>query len=313
MPPSGPTPEQISTTIKDSKKALEIAGDAQTYTAAGYATVEERCGEFFDKLTLYKNNSNFLSAQVATAGATAAGALALLSASTTAIGLVGMGAGLVASSIANFQNFAMVTPYPLETRQLVFAALQTAKTAKPASRVTDVYDARSTVAAYAQYCTYAGIASLSQQALQRGADNTVDAGLGKIPDVLRRQIANQAGGPLSDKQLALIVVLKDLTLTDAQRQAAVDAAALTARMKGLLLNVNNYLTPRGVIVAESGERLALVYPAFGTIVDQQRTAVSAGGAAPAGGPTPAFGTTYDSPPRPSVFDPVPTPRVIIGR
>ncbi len=174
--------------------------------------------------------------------------LSLLAASTTAIGIVGLGAGLVAASIANFQNFASVTPYPLETRQLIFAALLTAKTAKPANTVIDPYDARSTVAAYAHYCTYAGIATLSQQALQNGANNTVNAGSTTIPDAVRTMIANVAGGPLTDKQLALILLLNE-QWEQPQREAAVAAAALSPGQKALLMNASGFLTAQGQAVA----------------------------------------------------------------
>jgi hypothetical protein len=311
QPPLAPSPSDIAQTVQETNAAMEKMGSpsAQTYAAAGYVTVEEKCGEFFDRLTLYKNNSNFLSAEIATAGATAAGMLSLLAASTTAVGIVGLGAGLVAASIANFQNFATVTPYPLETRQLVFAALLTAKTAKPANKVTDPYDARSTVAAYAHYCTYAGIATLSQQAIQNGANNTVNAGPTTIPDTIRLMIANLAGGPLTDKQLALILLLNE-EWDQTQRDAAVAAAALPTGQKNLLMNQSGFLKAPGQAIAGLAAGLTQTYPAFAAVVEDLRATL-----------VKAKQTKSDksalilelSTPRASVFAPVPTPRVIIGR
>jgi hypothetical protein len=306
QPPSAPGLTDVNKVIIDT---ASMAGSPQTYTAAGYVTVEERCGDFFDKLALYKSNSNFWSAEVATAGATTAGILALLAAGTTAIGIVGLGAGVIASSIANFQNFALVTPYPVETRQLVFAALQTAKTAKPANVVTDPYDARSTVAAYAHYCTYAGIATLARQAIQNAANNTVNAAKSTIPDPLLSAIAARAGGPLTDKQLAFLVVLKSQAWNDTQRSAAVEAMALAPPQRLILFTstTSTYLSPIGFEIANLGESLMASYPQFAALVAQVTATMST-----------KVQNTRElvdtlSFPSASVFGQVPTPRVIVGR
>jgi hypothetical protein len=246
-PPTAPGPAEITKLIQDNSTyfgmSRELAGnttyiknlDPKEYTAAGYVLVEETCMLFFNKLVLWQKNNHFLGGEIATVGAAAAGLLAIVGTSTVTLGIVGLATGLAVSTVQNFENFAAVTTFPVETKDLVMAALRSAKTAKPAILITDMYDARSTVAAYADNCTYAGITKLSQQALRKGADNIVSSPP-SLSDNFRSAIDNALGDRLglTDAQLAWLAILADQNLSEVERQSAVSLAAFSSRQKAVL-------------------------------------------------------------------------------
>jgi hypothetical protein len=202
----------------------------------------------------------------------------------------------------------------------VFAALVAAKTAKPARSVEDIYDARSTIAAYAQYCTYAGIATLSQQALERGAGSLVNATT-SATDLLRSQVTSMVGTPLTDYQLAMVVVL-DGTLTAQQRQDAGTIAGYSQAQRRALFDGNGYrLSVGGQRVAALARSMTLTSPALAGLVRDLTATMVAGGTpppppAPAPGvaPAPAAAPPVALPSAAPGMDggaPVPTPRIIV--
>lgn len=316
-PPEAPGPSEINRLIQANsvffglaRVTVESQGitaiknlDPKEYTAAGYVLVEEACLLFFNKLTLWQKNNHFLGGEIASVGAAAAGLLAIVGTSTVTLGIVGLATGLAVSTVQNFESFAAVTTFPVETKELTMAALRSAKIAKPAIVITDMYDARSTVAAYADNCTYAGITKLSQQALRKGADNIVSTP--SLSDNFRSAIDNALGERLglSDAQLAYLAILTDPALPEPERKAAVSLAAFSSRQTAVLLAVGTQnLTVRGTAAGQLVRAASTADTSFAMAVADARAKLTAAVATvPGSSPAPAVGPTAPLPnPNPTV-------------
>jgi hypothetical protein len=289
-PPTAPGPAEITKLIQDNSTYFGMSRDVVTngsyikdldpkeYTAAGYVLVEETCMLFFNKLVLWQKNNHFLGGEIASVGAAAAGLLAIVGTSTVTLGIVGLITGLGVSTVQNFENFAAVTTFPVETKELVMAALRAAKGAKPAILIADRYDARSTVAAYADNCTYAGITKLSQQALRKGADNIVAFPEASLSDNVRVAVDTTLGGRygLTDSQLGFLAILADSSLSGDERRAAVTLANFSSLQTGVLFAIGTQnLNLKGVAVGQLVRAASARDPSFAVVVADARAKLTA--------------------------------------
>jgi hypothetical protein len=127
-------------------------------------------------------DTGFNRQEITLAGAFAAGTLAAVKGSAESIAIAALATALVGASLDNFQNFALLTPYPNQVHKLVQSAMSTyAQSAPPndATKMKDVDTALYYVAGYASLCTYAGIGDLVAQALQKA--KPVDTSHGPAP------------------------------------------------------------------------------------------------------------------------------------
>jgi len=164
IPMTAPTPTDIAQEASILSHAA-LANQPATYVKVGYGLVERECGTFFDALDKAQDQASFVRQELTLGGAGAAGILAAVKAGVIPITITGIAVPLAANTIENYQNFALITPYPDETAILVRSALKTFR--DNASSPTDIYDAVALVQSYAAICTYSGIHQLAKQALAK--------------------------------------------------------------------------------------------------------------------------------------------------
>jgi hypothetical protein len=175
QPPQIPTPAAIRTYLESvnglTNGAAATLGtvDGVTVATNGYTLVDTQCDAFFSAVFRMSFDNGFNRQEVTLAGALAAGTLAAAGASAKSIAITALAGTFLGASLDNFQNFALLTPYPNQVHKLVQSALSTyAQSAPPndATKMKDVPTALYYVAGYASLCTYAGIGDLVAQALQ---------------------------------------------------------------------------------------------------------------------------------------------------
>ena len=135
------------------------------YTAAGYNYVYRQCSNYFDSLILYQNKTHFTNDIVVAGGSGSGAILGLAKASSAAIGGLAAGVGFVTSAINSFDNRALITPYPNETKTLILSALDTYRGSYPPAGARTPAEAIVNVQHFAELCTYSGITRAAKQAL----------------------------------------------------------------------------------------------------------------------------------------------------
>jgi hypothetical protein len=147
---------------------------APEYALGGYQLARSACDTYFDDLIEASNDVQMSKADIAAAGVAAATIASLAHASTKAVGVTAAAAGLVGILLDNYQNYALITPYPVQTRSLVLGAMDTYRNSKPPENATSLMDASDRIAGYAEICTYSNIAALAAQAIATA--KTTDTG-----------------------------------------------------------------------------------------------------------------------------------------
>jgi hypothetical protein len=187
QPPTIPTPLQIRTYLESANTLANgpnvSLGVVNGITVAtnGYTLVNTECDAFFSAVFRMSFDTSFNRQEVTLAGAFAAGTLAAVKASAQSIAIAALAATLLGASLDNFQNFALLTPYPNQVHKLVQSAMSTYVQSAPpndATKMTSVDTALFYVSGYAALCTYAGIGDLVSQALQKA--QPVDTTKGKV-------------------------------------------------------------------------------------------------------------------------------------
>jgi hypothetical protein len=153
-------------------KLDSVDPNSPAYVADGYSRVYKLCNDYFDELVLAQNKMGFASDAVATGGATTATIMGLAKASAQQIALVAAGTGLVSSLIQSYDNRALMTPYPSETKTLILAALDEYEKAAPPESATTKMQAVSLVQHYAEICTYSGITRFAKEAITTSSVST---------------------------------------------------------------------------------------------------------------------------------------------
>jgi len=160
----------------DNQKSLCNYGPCvQAYAEVGYILTEEACSDFFDALVASSNNIQMTKADALAASTAAATILALSKKTTRTIGNTAALFGLSTALLDNWQKYYLMTPYPVQTRNLVLGALTTYRQAYPPQDAVDILDADERVSAYARLCSYSGIANLAEQALAKSVTIPADA------------------------------------------------------------------------------------------------------------------------------------------
>jgi hypothetical protein len=139
--------------------------DAPAYVQYQYNNIYRLCNIYFDSLILVQNETGYLGDTVSVTGTAAGTILGLAKASSAAIGMVAAGFGWGYSMTQNYNNRALMTPYPSETKTLVMKALDDYQNTYPAKGTETKLEAISKVQHYAENCTYSGITRLSKAAL----------------------------------------------------------------------------------------------------------------------------------------------------
>lgn len=194
-PPAEPTPSDINSRIEAICKAESCPTRTPAdYAIAGYDLAKGACNSYFDNLIAASNDVQETKSDLAAAGTAAATIEALANTATNVIGYTAAGVGLAGVLFDNYQNYSLITPYPVQTRELVLAALDTYRSSLKPENATSFIDASDRIAGYAELCTYSSIASLAQQALAKA--KTIDTGstvFGAI-DIPTLQAINSALG-----------------------------------------------------------------------------------------------------------------------
>ncbi len=200
------------------------------YARVGYTIVDENCNNFFDTLSRATNNLQMSKSDWTALGAAAAAILALAHSTAKPVGITAAAFGFGAITFDNYQKYALLTPYPDQTKKLVIQALKAYEKDSPPGDATDMVGADARVSGYAQICTYSGIASLAQEAINKSTA-TVPNGQGSTPSIFTSSEQQKAVADIkkildlgdqtpSDTDLALIAVLSDPKQSKYFEQAA---------------------------------------------------------------------------------------------
>jgi hypothetical protein len=222
-PPTTPTASEIQTEAADIKSQAARSNPALSgpeYAVVGYQIARQTCGKYFDNLIAASNDVQMSKADLAAAGTAAAAIEALAKATTKTIGVTAAGVGLASVILDNYQDYALLTPYPVQTRTLILSAMDAYRRSLPPESATSLIDAADRVSGFAELCTYSNIASLAQQALAaaKPKDVNTSAPLFSDSDALTLQSINDALGlpktpPLDDKVYAELAIIASSTGT----------------------------------------------------------------------------------------------------
>jgi hypothetical protein len=178
------------------------------YVADGYNKVYAACTNYFDGLIAIQNQTAFAGDVAGASASTSATVLSLVKASAVTVGSVAAGIGGVSSIIKSFDDRALVTPYPDETKSLILEALRQFATNAPPSTTNTPGEAIERVQHYAELCTYSGISRFAKMALSQArpqAENGPRSILtGADLDDARVIATSLDVTALSDKQYALL-------------------------------------------------------------------------------------------------------------
>jgi hypothetical protein len=200
------------------------------YARAGYTIVDENCNDFFDTLSRATNTLQMSKSDWTALGAAAAAILALAHSTAKPVGITAAAFGFGSIAFDNYQKYALLTPYPDQTKKLVIQALKAYEKDSPPGDATDMIGADARVSGYAQICTYSSIASLAQEAINK-ATASVPNGQGGTPSIFTsseqqaavthiKNLLGLADQTPSDTDLALIAVLSDSKQAKYFEQAA---------------------------------------------------------------------------------------------
>lgn len=145
-----------------------MTGPPAEYVGAGYAEVYKSCGDYFDNLILAQNVAGFtgdVARGVGTTGVTIAALRQNAALAQREIIKWSAGTALVGTIIDSYNDRALMTPYPSETKTLILRALTTYEERNPPRAADTRPEALSFVAAYAEMCTYSGVTRFAKQAL----------------------------------------------------------------------------------------------------------------------------------------------------
>jgi len=191
----------------------------------GYSNVSNACDLYFSALIKANNQIQMTKADLTSFGTAAAVISTLTGATPTAVGSTAALFGLASSTTANFEQYAMATPYPVQTYTLIKKALTAYAQAAPPSSMTSIsiQQATSFVAGYARLCTFAGISELSQQAIAKGDPGNAAGSSSIFSTSDRTQYLNNVdallsadGKPLSlsDSDYVTLAVITDKSATN---------------------------------------------------------------------------------------------------
>jgi hypothetical protein len=146
------------------------------YVYAGWDYVDEQCSAFFDNLILLSKDARYASSSIATANSQATLILQAVEASATSIAIVAAGTELARQLINGFAAEYAFSPYSVEVRRLVFAAMSAYRTDSETGSALDALTtarfsgdayclATNIVRNYAKLCTISGVEALARQAV----------------------------------------------------------------------------------------------------------------------------------------------------
>jgi hypothetical protein len=146
-----------------------------------YNTTYKLCSDYFDNLIEIQNQTHY-TGDVLTAGATMATAMITLRKNMTdaanSIARIAAGGAFANAIVSKFDERALMTPYPTETKGLILAAMSAYETHVKPSTVDDPYLAQSHAMHYAELCTYSGITRSAKEALNAARPEAQDPGGG---------------------------------------------------------------------------------------------------------------------------------------
>lgn len=168
--PMLPSPAAVGKLAEDTNREAARAGSPAEYVQYGYNLNFETCSAYFDALIKLQNQTRY-TGDLVTAGGTAVSAMVGLrkNAEDAANSLVRIAAGssFLGTVLSSFDERALMTPYPTETKTLILDGLsQFEARALPASAIT-YSQATMLVQRHAELCTYSGISRAAKQALTR--------------------------------------------------------------------------------------------------------------------------------------------------
>jgi hypothetical protein len=220
-PPSIPARSDIANNAKEARRQVLNAGNAEDYVAAGYSETWNACSNYFDTLIMIQNRTAYEGDIVSAAGTAASSMVALrknAAAAAKSLARIAAGTSFVTTVLSSYQDRALMTPYPSETKSLILAALQAYEKAAPPNSATSSSQAAMLVERHAELCTYSGITRFAKQALSVAeletdvrAPDSVLTRADQIDASAMKMAMGLSAAPLSDAQLALLysyIVLK---------------------------------------------------------------------------------------------------------
>lgn len=168
--PMLPGPAAVAKIAEDTNRDAARAGSPPEYVQYGYNLNFENCSAYFDALIKLQNQTRY-TGDIVNAGGTAVSAMVGLrkNAEDAANSLVRIAAGssFLGTVLSSFDERALMTPYPTETKTLILDGLsQFEARAQPISATT-YSQATMLVQRHAELCTYSGITRAAKQALTR--------------------------------------------------------------------------------------------------------------------------------------------------
>lgn len=197
------------------------------FAQEGFTLVDRACDDYFDALIRVDKRLKMTKADVVALG-TAAGVIATLAKSTPAwIGITAATFGFATIIIDNVDQYALATPYPTQTRQLIQKARVAFRTSTPPESAVDLTHAADLISGYASLCTYSGIAALSEQAIAKGAPvdtadqpNPMFSSADKSTLQQVDKLIAVSGGTPTDLDYVTLAAMADPATTDAGQLSA---------------------------------------------------------------------------------------------
>jgi hypothetical protein len=206
-PPKIPSPGTLNTYYTSYNT---FTGTPSEYVGVGYASTYEACSNYFDVLIRSQNMTAYSGDIARSVGATGIALNALRKDAELAqreIVRWTAATGLVTTIIDAFDDRALMTPYPTETKTLILRALTTYEQRNPPSAADTRAEALSFVAGYAEMCTYSGVTRFSKQALSNAEPKPGGSSAMSAADqALLKALATTLGDPsvpLSLRQVAV--------------------------------------------------------------------------------------------------------------
>jgi hypothetical protein len=232
------------------------------YTAAGYSYVYRQCSNYFDALIKYQNETHFASDIVVAGGSTAGTIMGLLKTSSQAIGAVAAGVGFANAALNSFDNRALITPYPNETKTLILSALDKYRETVPPEKVTTATSALVNVEHFAELCTYSGITRAAKQALSNYKGDVIKSQNAETATLVSA-ISSKLGltdPALSDLEvITLYWFIYDAGSPCTDINLCNKALTLVPRLKKILANVDNSLKDLSSVKGDIGDALSQLY------------------------------------------------------
>lgn len=255
-----PTTEHKGKT-DDKGQALKTIS-VEEFARAGYRLVERSCNDYFDAVAKASNRLKMSKADLTSIGAAAAVIATLAEATPKEVGIIAASLGLGSSILNNFEQYAFATPYPIQTRGLVFKALDAFKAVSPPESAASLDDAADRVGAYARLCTYSGIATLSEQALQKAEPADLSEPTSMYSEQQRvqflgpvdRVLAVPAGVTLTDNDYVVLAAIAEPSVTQETQIATLKAmlsdASIAPRVLEGTKKIEGTLRPIRVLLSQ---------------------------------------------------------------